>query len=288
MQFDYFTFGGRFFWEDVYNYQNWKIQRNTRTRKYRLLDPHDIKRASGNFTACRNTLLKYIEAYELDAPFKDTVIVIHGFGRTRNSLKHITDSLKGIPANIIAFHYASLRKDLNAQAALLEQLLKNLETEGNLSFITVGAGCLVLRKMLSSTNNYRRYKIVRVLDINPINTGSDLAELLQEYGIFRFLLGPMLKDIATKNVRTLGKLPRDIAHGIAFCPSTISLAFKKMFSRYDSFPNLTPPNEQSFSRNIFPVTQPTLLPLKNPQLLEICRTYIGTNMADFSHDEIKK
>ena len=36
MKFDFFTFGGRFVWEDVLNYQNWIIQRNIHTQKYRF------------------------------------------------------------------------------------------------------------------------------------------------------------------------------------------------------------------------------------------------------------
>ena len=42
MKFNFFTLGGRFRWEDIYNYHDWRIQRNIQTGKYRLLDPNDI------------------------------------------------------------------------------------------------------------------------------------------------------------------------------------------------------------------------------------------------------
>ena len=107
MKFDFFTLGGRFRWEDIYNYQNWRIQRHIKDRKYRLLDPHDIRRDSGTFGKCQNTLLKYIQAYELNNRSADTVLIIHNFGRTRNSVQYLADSLQETNKNIITVNYAS-------------------------------------------------------------------------------------------------------------------------------------------------------------------------------------
>jgi hypothetical protein len=49
MKFTFFTFGGNFMWEDIYNYQDWVIQRNLVSQKCRLLDPLNIRRHSGTF-----------------------------------------------------------------------------------------------------------------------------------------------------------------------------------------------------------------------------------------------
>ena len=65
MGFDFFTFGGGQFWEDVFYYQKWRIQRNYESKQYRLLDSWDIKRHKGSFEDCRKAFLKLIEAYEL-------------------------------------------------------------------------------------------------------------------------------------------------------------------------------------------------------------------------------
>ena len=42
MSFSFFAFDSRFFWEDVYNYNDWIIQLNVRTLKYRLVDEPDV------------------------------------------------------------------------------------------------------------------------------------------------------------------------------------------------------------------------------------------------------
>ena len=52
MKFDFFTLGGRFRWEDIYNYQGWRIQRHVKNRRYRLLDSNDVRRDSGSFAHC--------------------------------------------------------------------------------------------------------------------------------------------------------------------------------------------------------------------------------------------
>lgn len=274
MQFDFFTFGGRFFWEDVYNYQNWVIQRNTRTKKYRLLDSHDIRRHSGRFEDCKNTLLKYIEACELDEPYDDTIILLHGYGHTKKSMKHIAKSLKTIKANIIIINYASLHKSLNYQSNLLAQFFKNMEIKGKLHFITSGAGGLILRKLLGTSRNYRKYKVAGVLEINPINSGSDLAELFLRNRFFRKILGPMLPDLTTRQTLLLPKLPKDIPHALIFCPSLLQQKIFKALEPFESFPPISPPSEQSYAPVFKYLPTSAFSPLTDSQLCRLCRHYI--------------
>lgn len=282
MKFDFFTLGGRFRWEDIYNYQGWRIQRNIKNKRYRLLDSQDIRRDSGSFIHCKETLLKYINAYELQTPHEDTVIILHSFARTKNSIQYLAETLKEANINVISVNYASLYKNLNAHTNLLTQFLQNIEIKRNLYIINVGAACLLTRKLLNSSNNYHHYHIARVLDINPINSGSDLAELLASSKIFRYIFGPMLSDITTRKVANLPKLPQDIEHGIIFCPSTMQKLTRKILSRFDSFPFLTPPNEKSYADNIKTIHESTFFPLENRDLIINCLQYItsGTFIDD--------
>jgi hypothetical protein len=287
MRFDFFTLGGRFFWEDIYNYQNWRIQRHIRTLRYRLIDPNDIRRDSGSFNHCKETLLKYIDAFELDEPYEDTVLIIHNFARTKNSVQYIAEAFDDAKVNVIAVNYASLHNNLYAHAQLLTQFLKNIEIKRHLYIINVGAACLLTRKLLSSSNNYRNYKIARILDVNPINSGSDFCELLASTSFFRALLGPMLSDISTRRAITIPIIPQDIEHGIIFCSSTMKKLTKKILSRFDSFPFLTPPSEQSYAENIKNIPETTFFPLENRDLILNCRQYIltGTFLEDADETE---
>ncbi len=274
MKFDFFTFGGRFFWEDVFNFQNWVIQHNIYNNTYRLLDNQYIRRDSGSFEECKNTLLKYIEAYELETPYTDSIILLHNFARSKFSWNTVSESLKDIKANIIAVNTATLKKDLNHQAKQLVQFLKNLDNSGHISFVTHGSGCLLLRKLLSITDNYRLYNIERVIDINPINSGSDLADLLKESRICQKILGPMLLDLVPQKAIDLAKLPAEIQHGIIFYAPAYTRFVKKLLERFESFPFTSPPSEKSYAKDIFYINKYRWLPLNDAELGKACLTYL--------------
>ncbi|MBQ7632483.1 MAG: hypothetical protein IJS88_00005 [Alphaproteobacteria bacterium] len=285
MKFDFFTCGGRLFWEDLYNYQDWVIQRNIMNNKCRLLDPHNIRRHSGTFEQCKEILLKYIEAYELKPLYNDTVIILHGFGRSKRSVQKLAESLKDLPMNIVSIGYPSLRRNVYYHATMLSKFLKNIDIRGHLYIINIGCSCLITRKLLSKSNNYRQYNIARILDINPLNSGSDLAELLTSKSFFNFLLGPMLRDISTPRAVALARLPYDIEHGILFAPLTIHDMVKRLLSRFDSFPFTTPPSEESYSDNIKQIRRNTYFPLNNEIVSQYARNFImtgefGTSVAE--------
>lgn len=274
MKIDFFTLGGRFFWEDIYNYQDWVIQRSIISQKCRLLDSHNIRRHSGTFEQCKEILLKYIEAYELDSPYDDTIVILHGFGRSKKSVQNLAESLKKLPMNVVSIGYPSLRRNLFYHATMLSQFLQNLDVRGRLFIVNVGCGCLVTRKLLNKSRNYRQYNIARVLDINPLNSGSDLAELLAGNKFFSFILGPMLKDISTPRAAALARLPHDIEHGIIFSPLTVHDIAKKILSRFDSFPFTTPPKEETYANYVKYIDKNSYFPLSNPELFKFSKNFI--------------
>ncbi len=274
MKFTFFTFGGNFMWEDIFNYQDWVIQRNIFTQRCRLLDPLNIRRHSGSFEQCKETLLKYIEAYELDDLFDDTVIILHGFASNKRSVKYIAESLKSLKMNVIAIGYPSLRRGTSYHATMLSLFLQNIEIKGKLYIINVGSSCLITRKLLNRSNNYRHYNIARVLDINPLNSGSDLTELLAKISFFRFIFGPMLEDISTPKAASVARLPYDIEHGIIFAPLSAHDIAKKFLSHFESVSFTTPPSEESYAQTIKTIENSYLQPLKSIELLQACRDYI--------------
>lgn len=277
MKFDFFTCGGRFFWEDLYNYQDWIIQRNIMNNKCRLLDPHNIRRHSGTFEQCKEVLLKYIEAYEMDPLYDDTVVILHGFARSKKSVKKLADALKKeLPMNVVCLGYPSLRRDIYYHATMLSQFLKNLDIRGKLYIINVGCSCLITRKLLSKSDNYRNYNIARILDINPRNSGSDMAELLGKYKIFNFILGPMLYDISAPRAVSLARLPHDIEHGILFAPLTAHDIAEKIFSRFESFPLAAPASEESYAENVKKIKEKAYFPLNSEAVAQYAINFIKT------------
>ena len=282
MSFNFFAFNSRFFWEDVYNYNDWTIQLNVRTLKYRLVDPLGVKREAGDFELCKNTLLKYIEICELTELKENTVIILHGFGKTSSSVKLLAKNLKEINANIISLSYATLQRGVAFHANILAQMLQNTDIKGKLYIINVGSSCLITRKFIADSGNYRRYNIDRILDINPKNSGSDLAELFVDKKFINFILGPMLKDITTTVAVKYKKLPKEIDHGIIFVTSPFMKIIKRLFARFESFPFSTPPSERSYAEKIQEFDADTCFVLNDKDLFKYCKNFITT--GNFAQD----
>lgn len=270
MKFNFFTLGGRFFWEDILYYQGWKIQRKINTAQYRLLDSHNIRRQSGSFEICKDTLLKYISACEISAPEKNTIILLHGFARTRKSLFNLFSAIKKIHNNTIALNYCTFSADMKHSAEVLLQFMRNLPYSPDFYFVTVGSGCLVLRKMFDVCDNYRTLNIKGIININPLNSGSDFAFLLSKCKIFNKIFGPMLKEITPDQALKLSKIPQDIPLYLILSPSKFDSLIKKTLSPLESFPQLSPPAETSYSQNHKEIKQLTWLPMQNENMIISC------------------
>ena len=222
MRFDFFTLGGSQFWEDVFFYQKWRIQRNYKTKKYRLLDNWDIRRAEGTFNKCRRAFLKFIEVYQLSRQKGHMVIMLHGLGESKNIFKPLWREALNEGLLAAAINYPSTRKRLDGHIRQLDFFLNHLEDVQKVSFVTHGIGALILRKLFSFDSPWQhKLKIGRIVEVCPPNQGSSFAGLLGKYRLFQWLLGPILKDITPKAASALPPLPFPEQVGIIQCSSLL-------------------------------------------------------------------
>ena len=218
MAFHFFTLGGRQYWEDVFYYQKWRIQRHFRTHKYRLLDHWDICRASGSFETCQQAFLKAIEVYEIEPQKGPLVILLYGLGQSKSVFRSLLKSLNKEEIACVAMNYPSRQKSFEEHLSQLDFFLTHLEGITSVSFVTVGSGCLLLRHLLSSRLvQDKRINISKIVNINPINIGSETCSFLSRFWLFNFILGPSLKECTPNAVEKLSPLPQNIPLGLIFC-----------------------------------------------------------------------
>ena len=199
MAFNFFTFGGSQFWEDVLFYQKWRIQRHWLTKKYRLLDNWDIRRESGSFDKCRRALEKYIGIFQISTPNSNAVLMLHGLGGNKNEFKKMIAMAESLKLTAIAVNYPSTRKNFNAHIRQLEALLSGLTGIKELSFIGEGLGALLLRQLLASDSlQAKKIKPGRVIQINAPNRGCLLWEKLAKCKPALFILGPTIQYGTTR------------------------------------------------------------------------------------------
>src|SRR5829696_3244575 len=72
------TLGGDQFWADEFIRSGWRIQRNTFSGHYRLLDTDNYRRALGTYDACRARFDELVEAEPVSPKSKQAVVLLHG------------------------------------------------------------------------------------------------------------------------------------------------------------------------------------------------------------------
>jgi pimeloyl-ACP methyl ester carboxylesterase len=189
------TLGGTQFWSDELVHGEWRIQRNVVTEHYRLLDPENRRRCWGGWEACYEHW-EVIRHKESVAPLqKKVVVVLHGLGRTRNSMSSLVEFLAQDDAySILNVSYASTRESIGEHARSLARVIKHLDDVEQIDFVAHSMGNLVIRHFLADQMaNAERVeidaRIHHIVMLAPPNQGADMAERLQRDPLFRTVFG---------------------------------------------------------------------------------------------------
>ena len=275
MKFDFFTFGGSVFWEDVFFYQKWRIQRNCYTKKYRLLDSWDIRRASGTFEDCQKAFINYIECYEITKQRGDMIILLHGYGDSKNIFKPLWRKLMLTNANVAALNYPSLFRNAQGVAHQILFFLNHIESINKVSFVTKGCGNLVLQQLFNQPlqlQNFRQnMRIGNIVEINPVENSNLFCELLSRFRLFHFLLGPFLKDFTESEIKNLPSLPSEFRVLKIFSESKWLSIFHNILEKLNFYTKDT----SIIQKNIIHVKEAFCPTLKNEQVLNFTVKFIN-------------
>ncbi len=225
----FYTMGGCHFWEDVFFYQKWRIQRNYINKKCRLLDNWDICRTEGSFDECRKEFIKYIEAFEISRQKGHMIIMLPGLGESKNIFKPLWRAALKEGYLAAAINYPSTQKDLDGHVRQLDFLLNHLEDVDQVSFVAKGIGCIILKKLFMLDSPWRkRLKMGRIVEVAPLNHGSELLHMLSHYSLPNFILGPTAKEMSPYNIERFAKLPKELETGVVLCPSMTTNLIEKL------------------------------------------------------------
>ena len=275
MRFCFFTSGGKKYWEDVFYYQKWRIQRHWRTKKYRLLDNFDICRASGSFEECRKAFVKFIEVFEIPRQKGKLIILLHGLNENKKTFKPLWRALTQKGYNVAAVNYPSTKKTIRGHLDQFDFFLTHIEDIDEVSFITKGSGCLVLRCLLNESFAFEdKFKIGKVINVNPLNRGSEICEILSRFKIFRWIFGPSLSEMTPDVAPHFPRLPLNIPLGLIFCETYFDKLIKPIKKKYGGIEIPTDLSEKSFSEHIINIKNKDLNIFDNPQIVENCVRFL--------------
>jgi triacylglycerol lipase len=161
------------------------------------------------------TLLGFLcmQIYASAAPSNETVVLLHGLGRTPSSLARLAHELKHAGYRVINVPYPSRTRSLEAIATewLPAQLATAQITEAaQVHFVTHSMGGILVRMWLRECGAPRN--LGRVVMLAPPNAGSEIVERLGGFAPFRWCTGVNGHRLGTNAdalPTTLGSWPRN-------------------------------------------------------------------------------
>lgn len=137
----------------------------------------------------------------------DYVILLHGFLRTRRSMKKLERTLLKKGYRVINLNYPSTKEPIESLAeSYLKKCVEKECTDSTkkIHFVTHSMGAIIVRYFLVK---HKFANLGKVVMLAPPNHGSKFANFFGRFKITHLLLGPALKQLQTDKTSLPNILP---------------------------------------------------------------------------------
>jgi len=127
----------------------------------------------------------------------DTVILFHGIARTKKSMEKLAAFLSGKGYRVANVGYPSTRFSIGDLVDIVRPQIDaavNEAGDGRVHFIGYSMGGLLIRAFL---RNHRPPKLGRVVMVGTPNNGSQIADFLKTWPLYRRFYGPAGQQLIT-------------------------------------------------------------------------------------------
>jgi pimeloyl-ACP methyl ester carboxylesterase len=132
---------------------------------------------------------------------KNTVVILHGIGHTRWNMIRVEKAMANEGYETINITYPSLRMGLKELAFFIHKKMaaeKTWSQPGQIHFVTHSMGGLVARRYLEDYKScIPAEKMGRLIMIAPPNGGSEVADFLKNFPLYKWLYGPAGQELTT-------------------------------------------------------------------------------------------
>lgn len=128
---------------------------------------------------------------------RDGVVLLHGVARTSRSCRKLQRAIEASGFATLNLGYDSRRKSLEALAEDIRPEIGRFaeDVEGSLHFVGHSMGGLLTRVYLAK---YRPDRLGRVVMLGTPNGGSEIADRLQGFALYRAYFGPAGQQLTTR------------------------------------------------------------------------------------------
>lgn len=133
---------------------------------------------------------------EVHAANTDTVVLLHGLGRSAGSMDTMAEALREKGYEVFNEGYPSRDSDVNTLAAVIHERLQVCcqPDGGKLHFVTHSMGGIVLRALVAQ---HRPQHLGRAVMLAPPNAGTEIVDTMGENPLFELALGPGAGELGT-------------------------------------------------------------------------------------------
>jgi triacylglycerol lipase len=151
------------------------------------------------------------------------VILLHGMGRTHRSMAKMAQTLAGEGYRVVNLDYPSTEASIETLSdtivAETVQTCRRKRPSAPVHFVTHSLGGILVRQYLQT---HRLPPGSRVVMLSPPNQGSEIADLLKDNIIYRWIMGPAGQQLGTGADGISHRLgPVDVPVGIIAGDSTL-------------------------------------------------------------------
>ena len=127
---------------------------------------------------------------------KDNVVLLHGAGRSRRSMRRMAKALDREGYQVYNLGYPSRKAPIEILGKFVERQIKELGLDPKVKnhFVTHSLGAIVLRYLL---RRERPTNLGHVVMIAPPNQGANLADIFEHLPLYNWILGPVGMQIGT-------------------------------------------------------------------------------------------
>jgi hypothetical protein len=183
-------------WSDAIVRHDWRLQRRPGSDACRILDPRDHCIQEGTHEACLKAFQSLEEAGRIPAVRGPAVIVLHGLGEGRSSMRPIVQHLrKELDATVLSVGYASPKAGIDDHGRGLADVIAALPHADRISFVGHSLGNLVVRRWMSLAPAADLARVHRMVMLGAPNQGSDLARMASKFWILAALSNGAARDL---------------------------------------------------------------------------------------------
>ena len=127
---------------------------------------------------------------------KETVFLLHGIARTKQSMKKLEKALLQEGYSVVNIDYPSRKHTIAEIADMVFKIVHNVseKNKGKIHFVCYSMGCLVVRELLAK---YDISQVENIVMLGPPNQGSEVADFLKDNFLYKSFYGPAGQELTT-------------------------------------------------------------------------------------------